>query len=501
VARRSRGRGALARVVPRREKAMLRRLLVFGMLALGSAPAWAQLFGDGFDEVVLAPRFALVEGRPTLPPGPLSTQLDWFLDELANGQSTTQAEVIERFAPAYVSQFSAPGTVSFINTIRISYPDAYVSDVITATPARFVAVIRTPANSNIGFFQFGTRLAEGGQINQLGVQGFASGTVQVPADQGLTFAQAADKFMTLSSQSSLLAARIDADGQCQTIQGRNEETLRATASIFKIWVLAGVARATSRGLIGPQQGVALVADDIAPAGVINAEPLGTVLSVLDLARLMLGISDNTATDHLHTLVGRSLVDEEVAASGVAMPAVLQPLLNINEQFHVFRTLDLSDATAYVTGSESYQYDYLPTLEALGPLTSTPNFWVDLLVDGTWRASPRDICQSFAYLRSFRGAGLALIDEALGASAAQPNVRNQWDRVWYKGGSLAQATNQYNVWTHAWLLERNGEDPLVLVAMANSPTGGISGINNVGVDNDIFDIQSVNGRMLQLLSEL
>jgi hypothetical protein len=479
---------------------MRKSLALIGILALANGPASAQLFGDGFDSSALEPRFPLVEGRPNLPPGSLSTQLTWLLDELAAGQTTSAAEVEAHFSAAYLSQFSTNGTIAFINTLRLSYPDAVVRDVITVTPARFVAVIGTPANSNAGFVQFGTRIAGGGLINQLGVSGFG-GSVQFPADQSLTLAQAADRFATLSAAPGLLVASIDADGQCQTIEGRNEDTLRATASIFKTWILAGVARAVSRVQTGPEVVVPLAQADLAPGGVINVEPLGTLFTVLDLARLMMGISDNSATDHLHTVVGRSLIDEEIAASGVADPAVLQPLLNINEQFHVFRTLARVDADAYVLGDEAFQYGYVPTLEALGPLTTTPNFWVDLLVDGTWRASPRDICQTFAYLRTFRGAGLEIVDAALGASTAQPNVRNQWDRVWYKGGSLAQATNQYNVWTHAWMLERNGEAPLVLVALANSPSGGISGNNNVGVDNDIFDIQSVNGRMLQLLSEL
>jgi hypothetical protein len=219
-----------------------------------------------------------------------------------------------------------------------------------------------------------------------------------------------------------------------------------------------------------------------------------------MARFMIGISDNTATDHLHERLGRATIDAYVSSSGVANSDVLRPLLKINEQFHVFRTLTRTEADDYVGGTEPHQYGVIPQLEGFGT-TFGGFFHTDLLVNGTWRASPMDICQNFAKLRAFRGAAQQLVDAAMGASVAQPNVRGDWDRAWYKGGSLAQATNQFNVYTHAWMLERAGEQPLVLVAMSNSPTGGISGVNNPGAINDVFDVQSVTGRLLELMAEL
>ena len=81
----------------------------------------------------------------------------------------------------------------------------------------------------------------------------------------------------------------------------------------------------------------------------------------------------------------------------------------------------------------------------------------------------------------------LVNHAMGASSAQPDVRNHWDRVWYKGGSLASG-NGYHVLTHAWMLENSGEDPYVVVAMSNSEAGGI----------DQYRVQSITGRVLELV---
>ena len=83
----------------------------------------------------------------------------------------------------------------------------------------------------------------GQRIVLFGVNGY-SGNLQYPVDRTLTLAQAADKFQTLSSDASLLVARIDGSGQCQPLVARNASTPRATASIFKLWVLAALAQAT-----------------------------------------------------------------------------------------------------------------------------------------------------------------------------------------------------------------------------------------------------------------
>ena len=105
----------------------------------------------------------------------------------------------------------------------------------------------------------------------------------------------------------------------------------------------------------------------------------------------------------------------------------------------------------------------------------------------------DICKTFSHLRDLPEGSdqLKLVDTALGAGAAQPNVRNLWDRVWYKGGSLASGSTGLNVLTHAWLLENQDSDPYVVIAMANDSNGGINE----------FDVQSITGRILELVSQL
>jgi hypothetical protein len=210
---------------------------------------------------------------------------------------------------------------------------------------------------------------------------------------------------------------------------------------------------------------------------------------------MLGVSDNTATDMLHGLAGRSRIDGLHAEYGHQMPEVLAPQLNISEQFHLFFSFPESEALDYVMGTEEFQQDFLTN--RIVPLGSTATggggYYNESLFFDAWQASPMDICGAFARHRLHPpGSDAALlVERALQAGVAQPNVREHWDRVWYKGGSLDSGVNGSVVLTHAFMLEKEGEQPVVLVGLSNNPGSGVNG----------FDIQSILGRFLELAAEI
>jgi hypothetical protein len=471
----------------------MKRILTCLVLLASSTAAVAQTYADGFESTI-APQFPVVNGSFQLPPSPATTQLQWLLGELAAGETTTPAEVQAHFDPSWLANTAdVAATITFINSVRTSYPNARITDPITHTPHRVVALIDSPGSPPpSGFFVFGTRYSGGGLIVQFGVSSFG-GSVQFPVDTTLTLSQAADKFMTLSPEAALLVGRIGANGVCTALEQRSATVPRATGSVFKTWVLGGVARSIVEGSLGATETLPLVASELAQGGVINSEPLGTLFPVADLATLMMGISDNTATDLLHERVGRARLDQVVGEFGMANPDLLRPFLNISEQFHLFYSFPLTTSQSYIGGTEAFQNQFLQnSIVPLGPLTTGPFFHPSLLADGSWRASPFDVCAAFSALRRQPGGSeaLKLVDRALGASAAQPNVRGQWDRVWYKGGSLASSAGLH-VLVHAWMLEDAGRDPFVVVAMANKDDGGI----------DQFNVQSITGRMLELAAQL
>lgn len=470
---------------------MLRIVIASILLLACCGNAAAQTFADDFESAI-PPQFPQANGVYQLPAAPVTTRLNWLLGELQAGATTTADEVNANFDPSWLATNNVQQTIDFIASVRTSYPNARITDLITHTPTRLTALIDSPGSPPpSGFFVFGTRYAGGGLIVQFGVSSFG-GSVQFPIDQALTLPQAADKFMTLSSAAGLLVARVGPGGECTSVASRNPAVLRATGSVFKAWVLGGVARRIQQGDMAADEILPLASARFAQGGTLNVEPLGTPIPVRDHATLMMGISDNTATDHLHGRVGRAVLDPVVSDFGVADPTVLQPLLNVSEQFHLFRSFDLATSQSYVNGTESFQNTFLADqIVPLGPNLGTgPFFHAQLLTDGSWRASPNDVCAALSALRRQAGGSEAfkLVDRAMSASVAQPNVRAAWDRAWYKGGSLASGAGLH-VLVHAWLLEDGGRDPWVVVAMANSSAGGI----------DQFNVQSVLGRILQLVA--
>jgi hypothetical protein len=457
----------------------------------------AQVFVGSFEDPVIEAQFPLVGGTYRLTPGPASTQLTWLLSELAAGETTTAAEVSAHFSPNWLSQIPVTNTINFINSVRTSFPDAQVIDVISVTPMRITALIDSPGSpAPHGFLNFGTEYQGAGLIDLFGNQSFTS--VQYLEDTTLTLAQAVSKFTTLAAQTGIFVGRIDGANQCVSMQSSNQSSLFNTASIFKTWVLGGVARGVQYEQLASANSVVLDGTKNVAGSVITSAPNGTVFNVGDLTTMMMGNSDNTATDIMHGLAGRAVVDQIFTDFNMAQPTVMTPLLGISEQFHFIYNVTAVNRNAYLSGTESFQQNFLQTdLIPRGRFVGGTLIDNALLNTATWKATPLDVCNALAALRRFpqKSTSLRLIDRALGAQAAQPFVRNQWNRVWYKGGSLASTATNFHVLTHAWLLEDQGRDPYVVVAMANDPAG------NILSNTTQFQIQSVAGRILQLLAQM
>jgi hypothetical protein len=473
----------------------MERIVLAAALLIASLGATAQtgaIFNDGFDPPNFTQRFPIVGGRAQLPPTPPANQIQWFVDELASGQNTTTTEISQHFGAGF-----DPTTIaSWINNdLRPFFPNARIVDVVGLTPYGGTVVIKGDIDANpFGFINFETQYANAQHLFTVLSMSNWSGSTLYAEDQSLTLEQAADKAATLAAGVGLLVARVGSNGQCTPITQRNASTLRATGSIFKNWVLYGMGRMIADGDLASTDMLTMTAGIKALGGDLNDEPVGTQLPVLDVAELMMGNSDNTATDMMHNRVGLDRLDAAVDASGVADPDVLKPLLGISEQFQLIYSFPLSTSQAYVNGSEAYQNQFLQNqIDPLGnQLGSYANF--SLLVSGTWHASPMDVCAVFAANRLSLPQGseaFQTVDAAMSAEVAQPNVRNRWDHVWYKGGSLSSTGGKFNVLTHAWLLEDAGGPIYFVATMYND--------DNVNVI-DQYKVQSVAGRILQILAD-
>jgi beta-lactamase class A len=78
---------------------------------------------------------------------------------------------------------------------------------------------------------------------------------------------------------------------------------------LKLYVLHALGDAVAAGKLSWDQPLTVTAQlKSLPSGVLQYEPEGTQISVLDAAAKMISISDNTAADMLIHLVGRSAVE-------------------------------------------------------------------------------------------------------------------------------------------------------------------------------------------------
>ena len=104
-------------------------------------------------------------------------------------------------------------------------------------------------------------------------------------------------------------------------------------SIFKVYVLAEFARRVGLGELDWEQPLAVREEwKSLPSGTMQDEPNGSAFPLREYVRRMIGISDNTATDHLVQFLGRAEIEARLAACRNSAPERNQPFLTTGEMF-------------------------------------------------------------------------------------------------------------------------------------------------------------------------
>lgn len=130
---------------------------------------------------------------------------------------------------------------------------------------------------------------------------------------------------------SVYAADVE-DGACQTWHASDPAAAAPSGSTVKLGVLAAVAEAVETGDLGWDTELTLEAGHLSlPSGILQDEPVGTVVTVREAAELMIGISDNTATDLLMDVVGLDRIEEYFIDLGVDASQIT-PLLTTRQLF-------------------------------------------------------------------------------------------------------------------------------------------------------------------------
>lgn len=441
----------------------------------------------------IEPLFRDANGDLALPSTPAADQITWVLEQLS-ATSTSAQDITDRFDPAALMSVSVAQWQAFFDTLRSTVPNGTAQDIITMTPTSVRLLVGDASNPASGQFMTLGVSYTSGLITSFGSSGFPlNGSSTGAADQNLTFASAATKLETIAEDVGVLVARIDENNQCVPIFEQKADNVYGTASIFKVWTMGAVAQAINEGVVAADQMIPIISDNLVLGGTINNQ-VGAMFPVVDLAAMMLGISDNTATEHLFQLVGRARNEAMLDVFNHANQDAMEPFLGMNEAFHLYFTVPEADALAYVTATQQERRDYVDTvLTPLGPVTSFAQSNPSVLVSGLWQASPYDVCAAMAGMRQFSDVseGFAVADQAYGAETLVVNLRDKWERVWFKGGSLADNNAGLRVLTYGWMLESDSRGTFAVILMGNNDSGGAARI-------DQGPFSSVASRILDLV---
>ncbi|MGV9599234.1 serine hydrolase [Streptosporangium sandarakinum] len=360
---------------------------------------------------------ATATAAPEIPDSPAGRQLRWFLD------ATTRAplpagEIEQHVDAAFLKEVTVDGFNGFLKGLA-----GIRLDELTRTGPGFLAGTVTVAGQK---FDLRLDVDTAGKINGLLV------TPSIPpAPTG--WAELDARLREIAPRTGFLAAEIDRQGRCEPVHGVGADTARPLGSIFKLYVLGAVADRIHTGKLGWEKKLTVTPEVKIPAADgLGARPDGSTVTVREAAKLMISISDNTATDLLIKTVGRKAVEKKVRQwSGHAERNL--PLLTVRESF-LLKGVDYPrHARAYLARGTQGRRAYLRDVVAGLPLSKVKVWERPREIDTLeWFGSPRDVCRAYAGLLKRSDARL---NEVLSANDAGLGLDPAaWPTVWYKGGS-------------------------------------------------------------------
>lgn len=224
------------------------------------------------------------------------------------------------------------------------------------------------------------------------------------------------------------------------LYAHNPKERLAIGSGFKLFILGALIDEVNAGRRRSADVMNLRRDLIGPPHSELAEwPIGSPVTLHTLALKMIWISDNTATDHLLYLLGRTRVEEQMAAMGHSEPAVNRPFLSTREM------VMLRDKKAPARGDKYRKLDEAGRRKLLQTEVAGLHDYEAVDFDTTafdlaeWYATPLDMSHALDWIRKHTAQGRAA-QPLLGVLSVEPKVKfdpKVWQFVGFKGGSEDQ----------------------------------------------------------------
>jgi hypothetical protein len=411
--------------------------------------------------------------QPTAPPATVPAtaggrQLNWLIGVLSTGDTRL---VEQRFAPGLLAQIPPAQFDRFVHEWR--------RDELGAGPVDLVQVEEVTPDSLIAFIRGVT-----GRHAQVRLtvdnRGQIVGLLLAPAlgfrpGQPETWGRFDDQLAALPGNISFGAYEITAPAEPgRPIQGGPIHTVNASehlsiGSTFQLYILGALAEAIAHGRISWDQPVEIV-DDLKslPPGQMQLELEGTEHPVARYAELMIALSDNTAADHLLSLIGRENVEAYMARLH-SRPQLNRPFLSTMDFFRIKLGPDRTTlAPAYARADEQTR---LAMLAQGGPVAeTTPSLAAAAMWRGPfeiqrvgWFASADDLARLVSDLHRLEQlAGMEPLAAILRANPGLVFDPATWSTAAYKGGSEPGVLNM------TWLLHRNDGRRFIMTLTWNNP---------------------------------
>ncbi len=438
------------------------RLRAAAAAAAAVAAACTMAVATGCDSSVPKPPAGPGPSHATasFPDTPTGQQAHWLLSVVAHPPIPVSAIKVH-FDATFLRQVPAPR----LDSIFAQVQSLRLDTITKSTPGILAFVVTANGTSRL---TVSMATDARGLISGLLLRPAGTSTTSVPANW-----PGVDKMIrSVAPQVRFLVAAVHGS-TCRPVHAIGATTPAPLGSAFKLYVLDGLAHAIAAGTVRWDQSLTVTSQvKSLPSGVLQNDPDGTRVSVLQVATDMISISDNTAANMLIALLGRHAVEAAARASGMADPALDVPFLTTRELF-VLKLHDWPElAERYLAlGAAGRQALLSGTVDRV-PLSTLPTAgWTGPRDIGSleWFASPADICHVFASLASLaRQPGLAplagILERNAGGMSLDPS---RWQPVWFKGGS------EPGVLTLSYLARTRAGHAYVASVLAENPSAPLA----------------------------
>lgn len=331
---------------------------------------------------------------------PVERQLAWMVGQM-NGDAV-ESDVSKRFASSFLDVVPPAQWLVMLGQLRAQGP--WVVESVEAQGPQGAAVVVGAGQR----FRLTMSLDSDGRIGGALLKGTARG--QTATD----WAGVAQRAKFAAPQVSILAADIAPDGTATVLHRAGDQGLRPLGSMFKLYVLAAVADEVAAGkLTWDRQLTLTAADKTLPSGTLQDDADGAKVTVGDAAKLMISISDNTATDLLIRTVGEPQVRAAATRAGHRHPEGITPFLTAKQMFWLgYDTSAAAQAarSQWKDADAARRRELLATVPMPGPGPKEAGTGAPQWQNGIeWFATPQEILDVHLYLDALaaRPAGAPL----------------------------------------------------------------------------------------------